>query len=243
MSEQIYGIHAVQSLLEQSSDNIEKIAILTGKPNARLQSILDNATRLNITVIKCTRDELDQMVACGKHQGVVAYLLAEQQAVSLEQLLKQKPQPFLLVLDGIQDPHNLGACLRVADAAGVDAVIAPKDRAVQLTPTVRKVACGAAETVPFIAVTNLSRTLQQLQAAGIWVFGAAGEAEESLYQVKLTRPIALVLGAEGSGLRRLTRDGCDQLLRIPMCGTVDSLNVSVAAGIFCFEVVRQSHTT
>lgn len=240
MNEQIYGIHAVQSLLEHASENVQLITVLSGKPNARLQSLIDTARGLGIKVVMSTREELDQLVSGAKHQGVVAEILAEQTAVSLEQLLSQKPQPFLLILDGIQDPHNLGACLRVADAAGVDAVIAPKDRAVKLTPTARKVACGAAETVPYITVTNLSRTLQQLQAAGVWVYGAAGEAEQTLFDVKLTRPIALVLGAEGAGLRRLTREGCDQLLRIPMSGTVDSLNVSVAAGIFCFEVVRQA---
>lgn len=240
MSERIYGIHAVQSLLEHAGENIQQISIIADKPNARLQSLIDTARRLQIAVVICSRSELDQLVQGAKHQGIVALMTSAQTPVSLEQLLAQKPNPFLLVLDGIQDPHNLGACLRVADAAGVDAVIAPKDRAVKLTPTVRKVACGAAETVPFITVTNLSRTLQQLQDYGVWVYGAAGEAEQTVYEVKLSRPIALVLGAEGAGLRRLTRDSCDQLLRIPMLGTVDSLNVSVAAGIFCFEVVRQA---
>jgi 23S rRNA (guanosine2251-2'-O)-methyltransferase len=147
--------------------------------------------------------------------------------------------PFLLILDGVQDPHNLGACFRSADAAGVHAIIAPKDKAVGITPVVSKVACGAAETVPFIQVTNLARTMEMLKEQGVWLYGAAGEAEQTVYQTKLTGAIGIVMGAEGDGMRRLTRETCDVLLKIPMHGTVSSLNVSVATGIFLFEVVRQ----
>jgi 23S rRNA (guanosine2251-2'-O)-methyltransferase len=157
----------------------------------------------------------------------------------LATLLEQKDNPFLLILDGVTDPHNLGAILRSADAAGVHAVISPKDRSAKLTSVVRKVACGAAEAVPFITVTNLARTLRELQDAGVWVVGAAGETETTIYQADFKGPLALVLGAEGEGLRRLTRETCDGLVKIPMFGSVSSLNVSVAAGICLFEAVRQ----
>ncbi|MDE4007549.1 23S rRNA (guanosine(2251)-2'-O)-methyltransferase RlmB, partial [Glaesserella parasuis] len=157
----------------------------------------------------------------------------------LDQILDRKANPFLLILDGVTDPHNLGACLRTADTAGVDAVIVPKDKSAQLTSTARKVACGAAETVPLIRVTNLARTMRELQERNIWIVGTAGEATESLYQVKLTGSIALVMGAEGDGMRRLTREHCDQLVSIPMAGSVSSLNVSVATGVCLFEIVRQ----
>ena len=177
----------------------------------------------------------------GRHQGVVAKVSAALALPhTLDGVLEGLSEPaLLLVLDGVQDPHNLGACLRVADAMGAHAVIAPKDRAAGLNPTVRKVASGAAETVPFITVTNLARTLRELQELGIWVVGTAGEAENDLFGMKLDGPLALVLGAEGEGLRRLTRENCDQLARIPMFGTVESLNVSVAAGICLFEARRQ----
>lgn len=154
-----------------------------------------------------------------------------------------KEPPFLLILDGVQDPHNLGACLRSADAAGVHAVIAPKDRAVSLTDTVRKIACGAAEHVPFVTVTNLARTLKELKEAGLWLVGTADGAEQSLYDIDLTGPLALVMGAEGKGLRRLTREHCDFLVHIPMAGSVECLNVSVATGVCLFEAVRQRRRT
>lgn len=206
----------------------------------RLESLVGQAKGLQIGVSELSRDELDKMAQGGVHQGVVANVGANTSALmTLDDLFEKSESLFLLVLDGVQDPHNLGACLRVADAAGVDAVIAPKDNAVSLTPTVRKVASGAAETVPYIQVTNLARTLQELKDRGIWLYGAAGEAEDSIFEKKLERPLAIVMGAEGKGLRRLTRDHCDFLVKIPMEGAVDSLNVSVATGICCFEVVRQ----
>jgi 23S rRNA (guanosine2251-2'-O)-methyltransferase len=188
-----------------------------------------------------TREELDKLTDNGVHQGVVADC-KKAKAYSendLKELLASTVKPFLLILDGVQDPHNLGACLRSADAAGVDAVIVPKDKSVGITPIVSKVACGAAETVPFIQVTNLARTMGILRDAGVWLYGAAAEAEKTLFTEKLTGPVGLVLGGEGQGLRRLTRENCDMLLNIPMDGSVSSLNVSVATGIFLFEVVRQ----
>ena len=176
------------------------------------------------------------------HQGIIArtHPLKELNENDLDHILQQQSSPLLVVLDGITDPHNLGACLRTADAAGVSAVIVPKDKSAQLNSTARKVACGAAENVPLIRVTNLSRTLRELQQQhNIWVIGTAGEATETLYQTKLTGPLALVMGAEGEGMRRLTREHCDQLISIPMAGTVSSLNVSVATGVCLFEIVRQ----
>jgi 23S rRNA (guanosine2251-2'-O)-methyltransferase len=241
MANLIYGIHAVQAILTRSPGSIQRIYVLAGKQNPRLEALVDEAVGHRLLVTELSRDELDKMAKGGVHQGIVATVSVESAPmVTLDTLFERTEKLFLLVLDGIQDPHNLGACLRVADAAGVDAIIAPKDHAVSLTPTVRKVACGAAETVPYIQVTNLARTLKEIQERGIWVYGAAGEAEETLYEKALERPLAIVMGAEGKGLRRLTREHCDFLVKIPMRGSVDSLNVSVAAGICCFEVVRQS---
>jgi 23S rRNA (guanosine2251-2'-O)-methyltransferase len=189
-----------------------------------------------------TGEALDRDAGHANHQGVLAQCraAAERTEGELPGLLASLSGPaLLLVLDGIQDPHNLGACLRSADAAGAQAVILPKDNAAPITPVVRKVASGAAEVLPVFQVTNLARTLDELKDAGVWLIGAAGEAEQTLYDVDLRGPVALVLGAEGTGLRRLTREKCDHLARIPMAGTVESLNVSVATGIFLFEAVRQ----
>ena len=196
------------------------------------------------------KKDLDAMVE-GRHQGVVAEALEEPvrgeigqpnlwDEWQLLQAVKDKTGPVLiLVLDGVTDPHNLGACLRSADAAGVDAVVVPKDKSADLNPTARKVACGAAETVPFVRVTNISRTLKALKELGVWLYGTAGEAKNSLYDSDLTGSMALVMGAEGGGLRRLTREQCDHLVKLPMAGSVSSLNVSVATGVCLFEVVRQ----
>ena len=188
------------------------------------------------------RQELDRVTEEANHQGVLAYcetarVYSEQDLGRLLESIAQPP--LILVLDGIQDPHNLGACFRSADAAGVHLIIAPKDKSVGLTPVVSKVASGATETIPFVQVTNLARTLEKLKELGIWIYGAAGEAEQSIYQTNMTGPAAIVLGSEGEGLRRLTREHCDVLVKIPMHGTVSSLNVSVAAGVMLFEVLRQ----
>jgi 23S rRNA (guanosine2251-2'-O)-methyltransferase len=238
----VFGIHAVSSLLDHHADAVQVLYTLAGRRDKRLQSLVDKAKHAGIPVEECSRADLD--ARCPQvHQGIVALSEAtnrEYHEQDLDALLDGLDHPpLLLVLDGVTDPHNLGACLRSAEAAGADAVIVPKDKSVQLSPTVRKVACGAAEIVPFVSVTNLARTLQSLQQRGIWVFGAAGEAQQSLYDADLKGPIALVLGSEGKGLRRLTREHCDSLLAIPMAGEVSSLNVSVSTGVCLFEAVRQ----
>ncbi len=241
-TEFVFGLHAVESALRHQPGEVEALWVDTHRRDRSVDALRRQAEALDVPVHSAGRKELDHMVAGARHQGVVARVRAA--VVGNEQDLDRllaglDAPPFLLVLDGVQDPHNLGACLRSADAAGVHAVIAPKDRAVGLTATVRKVASGAAETVPFIQVTNLARTLEQLKQAGVWLTGLAGEAEQTLFELDLKGPLALVMGAEGSGLRRLTREHCDFLARIPMSGTVESLNVSVAAGICLYEAVRQ----
>ncbi|MDO9114432.1 MAG: 23S rRNA (guanosine(2251)-2'-O)-methyltransferase RlmB [Polaromonas sp.] len=236
----IYGFHAVTSRLRQDAGSVHEIYIDQGRHDQRSRDLLQLAEAHGVKTLLMPRQRLDGM-AGDKHQGVVAKVSA--QAVlphTLDAVLENLSESaLLLVLDGVQDPHNLGACLRVADAMGAHAVIAPRDRAVGLNPTVRKVASGAAETVPFITVTNLARTLRELQELGVWVIGTAGEADQDLFSMKLDGPVAWVLGAEGEGLRRLTRENCDELARIPMYGSVESLNVSVAAGICLFESRRQ----
>ncbi len=241
-----YGLHAVAALLQRSPQQVARLLVQSGRHDGRMQKLLGQARRDGIVIDELPRAELDRRCS-GNHQGVIAELAGagtDEPAASwreedLPGLVEAAAEPLLLVLDGVTDPHNLGACLRSADAAGVTAVIAPKDKAAGLTPVVRKVACGAAEHVPFIQVTNLARTLQQLQEAGVWIVGTAGEATETLYEQKLTGPLALVLGAEGAGMRRLTKERCDFLVSLPMAGSVSSLNVSVAAGICLFEAVRQ----
>tara|TARA_R110001599_G_scaffold353465_1_gene593143 strand:+ start:62139 stop:62909 length:771 start_codon:yes stop_codon:yes gene_type:complete len=250
MQEYIYGIHAVDSLLRQNPKSVQRLWAQQGRDDKRIGSLLELAQNQGVPVARETRQAMDDMVK-GRHQGIVAEVYAAPvsgdtgqanlwQEADLLRAVDAKEGPLLLlVLDGVTDPHNLGACLRSADAAGVDAVIVPKDKSADLTPVSRKVACGAAEVVPFARVTNLSRTLQALKERGVWLFGAAGEAEKSLYSNDLTVSMALVMGAEGSGLRRLTREQCDFLVRLPMAGSVSSLNVSVATGICLFEAQRQ----
>lgn len=238
----ISGLHAVTSLLTIHPERIRRLYVLSGRSDQRMQTVLDMAATANIPIETASRAALDELSPVGQHQGIIAEChppksFSEADLIPL--IERSETPPFLLVLDGVQDPHNLGACLRSADAAGVTAVIAPKDRSVSLTETAIRVASGAAESVPFVQVTNLARTLALLKKMNIWVYGAAAEAKKTLYQEKLTGSVALVLGAEGSGLRRLTITHCDELLKIPLQGMVSSLNVSVAAGIFMFEVVRQ----
>jgi 23S rRNA (guanosine2251-2'-O)-methyltransferase len=236
----IFGFHAVESVLNNDPANILQLMVEHSRHDKRLQAIIAQAESQGIAVEHLKAAELEKRCQSRKTQGIAARYrgLAGESEKSLDELLN-KDKLFLLVLDGVQDPHNLGACLRSADAAGVDAVIAPKDRAVGLTATVRKVACGAAESVPFVQVTNLARTLKQLKDAGVWVLGAAGEADALIYDSDLSGKLALVMGAEEKGLRRLTRETCDQLIKLPMAGQVESLNVSVATGICLFEAVRQ----
>ena len=241
--EWVYGIHAVKALLRHNPEAILELHVQTGREDERLTDILESVTALQLPHSLASRDDLDKMTGGAVHQGIAALVKAfnrEKHESFLQSLLKNLDHPpFILILDGVTDPHNLGACLRSAEAAGVDAVIIPKDKSVGVNATVRKVSCGAAEILPVIAVTNLARTLQSLKDQGIWIMGLAGEAEQSLYQADLTGPLALVMGSEGKGMRRLTRDYCDLLLSIPMAGEVSSLNVSVSTGICLFEAVRQ----
>ena len=240
--EYVYGLHAVQAMLERAPKRVRQLKVQRGRLDARMQALLELAESEALDIERVMPDELDRLADGGVHQGVVAAVTASQlwSEEMLGHLLdREEGVPLLLVLDGVTDPHNLGACLRSADAAGAQAVIIPRDRSASLSPTVRKVACGAAETVPLVAVTNLSRTLKQLQQRGLWVVGTAGEAEQLLYDIDLKVPSVIVMGAEGTGMRRLTREHCDYLAKLPMAGTVSSLNVSVTAGICLFEAVRQ----
>jgi len=241
-----YGIHAVRVLLVRSPERLQRLLLLARRDDRRLGELRELAERARIPVATVAEAELAALAGDGRHQGAVAVLTedsartASDPETSIEMALAAAAgPPLLLVLDGVQDPHNLGACLRTADAAGVCAVIAPRDRAAGLTPVARKVAAGAAETVSFIAVVNLARTLRGLTERGIWLVGTDDRAPASLYEADLAGPTALVLGSEGGGLRRLTRECCDQLVAIPMAGAVESLNVSVAAGVLLYEAVRQ----
>ena len=240
--EYIFGLHSVQALLKSAPQRVLEIFILQGRQDQRLQKILSAAQSNGIHCAPVSRAKLDELSQEENHQGVIAVCTpgeTHDEAYLFSLLERLNEPPFLLVLDGVTDPHNLGACMRTAEAAGVHAVIAPKDKSAGLTPVARKVACGAAEVLPFIPVTNLARTLKKLQDAGVWLFGGAGEAEVSVYDSQLTGPIGILMGAEGDGLRRLTQDTCDHLMNIPMAGEVSSLNVSVATGVCLFEAVRQ----
>ena len=237
----IYGLNAVLSAVQRDPASLVRVWVDKGRRDERMRQLIAAVGAAGIALEHVSRAELDEQSPDSQHQGVVAQCQqrSPQDEKSLWALLaKLDEAPFLLVLDGVQDPHNLGACLRSAAAAGVHAVIAPKDRAVGLTAVVHKVASGAAESVPFIQVTNLSRTLRELQSRGIWTIGAAGEGKTAVYDADLRGPLALVLGSEGKGLRRLTREYCDLLVRIPITDRVESLNVSVATGVCLFEAVR-----
>ncbi|HUX90509.1 MAG TPA: 23S rRNA (guanosine(2251)-2'-O)-methyltransferase RlmB [Gallionellaceae bacterium] len=236
----IHGFHAVIARIRQNADSVSEIYVDSQRKDPRARDLLKLAETQGVRVVPVDSKRLDGMAGNARHQGVAARVDAAQRVQHLDDVLDTLTEPALiLVLDGVQDPHNLGACLRSADAFGVHAVIAPKDRAVGITSTVEKVACGAAETVPYITVTNISRTLRELQERDIWVVGADGEAESDLHSFKHTGGLAIVLGAEGEGLRRLTKETCDQLVRIPMLGSVESLNVSVSTGVFLYEARRQ----
>ena len=239
--EKIYGLHAVEALLRHHPKRVKQIWLAEGRDDPRVQSLLQLAADSNVRVGQCERREMDAWIE-GVHQGVIAEVSPSQVwgDAMLEELLdRTEGAPLLLVLDGVTDPHNLGACLRTADAAGALAVIIPKDKSATLNATVRKVACGAAEVIPLVAVTNLARTLEKLQQRGLWIVGTAGEAEQEIYDQDLSGPIVMVMGAEGKGMRRLTREHCDFLVRLPMGGSVSSLNVSVATGVCLFEALRQ----
>ncbi len=236
----VFGFHAVTSRLRVRADSVKELFVDAKRIDKRMQDLIANAKERNVRVMQVDGVRIDGMTGHARHQGVVAVVEPTKLPQFVEDVLDTiDAPPFLLLLDGVTDPHNLGACLRVADAAGVHAVIAPKDRSVGLTATVMKVASGAAENVPYITVTNLARTLRELKDRNIWIVGADEGGESSLFDAKLAGPLAWVLGAEGEGLRRLTRENCDQIVSIPMFGSVESLNVSVASGVCLFESRRQ----
>ena len=237
----VFGLHAVRALLQQHAERASLLVLQKGREDARSAEIVRLAQAAGVKIEWRDAQELDRLAGHERHQGACLQIraLGPLGEGALDELLDRATVPLLLVLDGVQDPHNLGACLRTADAAGASAVIVPRDRAAGLTPTVRKVASGAAETLPLIQVVNLARTLRWLKEREIWVVGADDQAPKSLFETQLTGPLALVLGAEGAGLRRLTKENCDLLVSIPMAGSVESLNVSVAAGVLLFEAARQ----
>ncbi|MBA2659957.1 MAG: 23S rRNA (guanosine(2251)-2'-O)-methyltransferase RlmB [Nitrosospira sp.] len=236
----IFGFHAIISRLRQNPASVKEIFLDSARRDERARDLAKLAEEQGVRLISCDNARLTSMAGSARHQGVAANIDASRSYVDLDDVLDTLTEPaLLLVLDGIHDPHNLGACLRVADAFGVHAVVAPKDRAVGLTAAVHKVASGAVDSVPYISVTNLARTLRELKDRGISVIGATAEADNDLNFTRLEGPIAWVLGGEGKGMRRLTRDTCDRLVSIPMLGSVESLNVSVSAGICLFETRRQ----
>ena len=240
----LFGFHAVGVRLKTAPQSIIEIYYEPTRRDARMRQFLQRAREAEVRLIEADGLRIAKLAGSQGHQGVAARVQSLAQMQSLDDLLDQLEadgvrNPLLLVLDGVTDPHNLGACLRSADGAGAHAVIAPKDHAVGINATVAKVASGAAETVPYFMVTNLARTLGELKERGIWVLGTSGDADKSLYQADLQGPVALVLGAEGAGLRQLTRKSCDELLHIPMQGAVESLNVSVASALCLYEALRQ----
>ena len=242
-AERVYGLHAVRALIGRRPGAVRRLLVQGGREDRRLGEIVKLARDHGIAVETRAADALDELAGGGVHQGVVAEVEAAV-ALSEDALLgalgdRDGPPPLLLVLDGVQDPHNLGACLRSADAVGVDFVVAPRDRATGLTPVVRKVAAGAAESVAFVQVTNLARTMRELKDLGVWFVGTSDTAAKTLYEADLGGPLGIVMGAEGQGLRRLTRELCDLEVRLPMRGAVESLNVSVATGIVLYEALRQ----
>lgn len=241
----LFGFHAVGVRLKTAPASVLEVYFDASRRDARMRQFIDRAREAEVRLIEADGLRLAKLAGSHGHQGVAALVQPVAQARSLDDLLDQMEHaddvdpPLLLVLDGVTDPHNLGACLRVADGAGAHAVIAPKDHAAGLNATVAKVASGAAETVPYFMVTNLARTLNELKERNIWIIGTSGDAPKTIYQVDLKGPVALVLGAEGPGMRQLTRKTCDELVSIPMRGAVESLNVSVASGVCLYEALRQ----
>jgi len=239
-SKLIFGFHAVTARIRHEASTVDEIYIDANRHDRRMGELIRAAKAANVRIIQADDQRLDAMVGSRRHQGVIAKAGEISLARNLDELLDAiEGPPLLLLLDGVTDPHNLGACLRVADGAGAHAVIAPKDRAVGLNATAAKVASGAAESVPYITVTNLARTMRELQERDIWLTGTTEDAESSIYEVDFTGGSALVMGSEGEGLRRLTRENCDRLVHLPMLGSVESLNVSVASGVCLYEARRQ----
>lgn len=238
----LLGFHSVTAAVERSPGNVRGLVIASEGKNARLREVAQKARALKIAVTEQPRSELDRLSRGERHQDIVAHFRPDNihTEKSLEALLEQAgANPLILVLDGVQDPHNLGACLRTADAAGVNFVILPKDRSAPLSSAARRAASGAAEALPILLASNLARVLRQLKSAGVWLAGTSNDASETIYDAALGGPLALVMGSEGEGMRRLTGELCDYLVRIPMRGTVGSLNVSVATAVCLFEIVRQ----
>jgi len=244
----LYGLHSVQAALDYSPKKIHQAWVDSGRQDKRLGQAIEDLAALGITPEKVDRKRLDRLADNNNHQGIVIEVempgeLSESDLKTAVENLSETQTALFLVLDNVQDPHNFGACLRTADATGVQGVIITKDNATGITPTVCKVASGAAETVPVYQVTNLARTLRWLKGEGLWIMGAAGETAQTVYTADFTVPIALVVGAEGKGLRRLTKEQCDVLVSVPMLGQVESLNLSVATGVLLYEAVRQRSLT
>jgi len=238
----VAGIHSVRTALKHGAAGVSEVWLERRRRDRRMAELAELARAAGVNLCQVDGGEMERAAKGANHQGALAWVStpAARGEHDLDAMLRGiEGPPFLLILDEVQDPHNLGACLRTADAAGVHAVITPKDNAAGLTPTVCKVACGAAETVPYVQVTNLARAMDKLKEQGLWLIGTAGEAEAGIFDSDLTGPMGLVMGGEGRGLRRLTRERCDLLVRLPMLGMVESLNVSVAAGICLYEGVRQ----
>jgi 23S rRNA (guanosine2251-2'-O)-methyltransferase len=235
----VFGFHAVLARLRSDPSSVVEVFLDETRNDARGRDLAALAERHGVRLMRVPTKRLDGFYGGGRHQGVVARVTVKSLGQDLDDVLEGVQKPLVLVLDGVTDPHNLGACLRVANAAGANAVIAPKDRAAGITPTVSKVASGAAEATPYLMVTNLARTLAELKERNLWIVGADERAAKTLYEADLPDAIAWVLGAEGEGMRRLTRENCDLLVRIPMMGEVESLNVSVSAGVCLFESVRR----
>lgn len=239
-SKLLLGFHAVQARLRQAPASIREVFVDADRRDKRMASLVSSLKDRGVACHLVDGQRLDQLAQGVRHQGVAAFVQALTLAQDIDEVFDgMQAPPFLLVLDGVTDPHNLGACLRTADAAGVHAVIAPKDRAVGLSPVVERVACGATQSVPYIMVTNLARQLRDLKDRGVWLIGTDERGPQTLHEVDQHGPVAWVMGAEGAGMRRLTRELCDHLVSIPMAGSVESLNVSVATGVCLFETVRQ----
>jgi 23S rRNA (guanosine2251-2'-O)-methyltransferase len=238
-NEVIYGLHAVESALRNNRENVLQLWVQQGRHDGRIRRLIDLATSAGIAIEAISTDRLANKCEGERHQGVVARLRSGERPVfELEDLL-ERDELLLLVLDEVQDPHNIGACLRTADAVGADAVIVSKNRSPGLTPVVVKVASGAADHTPYLQVSNLARALEKMRDAGVWVIGTSGDTVTTLYDCQLTKRMAVIMGSEGKGMRRLTREACDQLVSIPMLGSVESLNVSVATGVTLFELRRR----
>ena len=243
MEQQILvGFHAVIARIRQAPDSLKTVYYDVSRRDRRMKDFIETTQALvGRKLHQADSERLRQLAGHDRHQGVVAFAEPASIARNIAELLDGigDKKPLLLILDGVTDPHNLGACMRVADGAGADAIIVPKDRSAQLNTTVSKVASGAAETMPFVAVTNLARAMREIQEAGIWLIGTSDDADKTLYEVDLSGPVAIVMGAEGEGMRRLTKETCDELVSIPMFGGVESLNVSVASGVCLYEAARQ----